>query len=122
MLLKRSLQIAPFALAGMIGALVAVSAPPTHAQRNELIAPESAPSATIVPGEVIVQLRPGTSEQSRDLVLGVVDGVFVRSLDLADLVLARVPVGTEMAAAESLEVDPNVVFAEPNGRLKASAK
>ena len=116
MLLKET-RIACFAIVGAIAAaLVSI---PAHAQVEP--APlEATPQTTIVPGEVIVKLRPGTSEQSRDLVLSVVDGVFVRSLDLADLILARVPVGTEIDAAESLEVDPSVIFAEPNGLTQAA--
>lgn len=109
------------ALAAAIGAAALVSAPPSGAQGTDLTAIESPPPAAIVAGEVIVKLRPGTSEQSRDLVLAVVNAVFVRSLDLSDLILARVPVGTEIAAAASLEVDPNVVYAEPNGIMQGDA-
>ena len=103
-------------MGAIAAALVSI---PAHAQVEPAPPLEAIPPATIVPGEVIVQLRPGTSEQSRDLVLSVVDAVFVRSLDLADLILARVPVGTEIDAAESLEVDPSVIFAEPNGLAQA---
>ena len=121
MLLAAKGRLACFALAGAVAAAL-LSVPPADAQQIVPAPPQDAQSATIVPGEVIVKLRPGTSEQSRDLVLGVVDGVFLRSLDLADLILARVPVGTEIDAAASLEVDPNVVFAEPNGLLQASVQ
>jgi hypothetical protein len=112
---------AKFALAAAGGVALALIATPVAGAQTTLPLESTAP-ATIVPGELIVKLRPGTSEQSRDQTLAAVEGVFVRSLDLSDLILARVPVGSEVAAADSLEVDPNVVFAEPNGRLQASAQ
>ena len=110
-----------FAFAAAIGAAVLVSAPLASAQQTDPAAVESIPATAIAPGEVIVKLRPGTSEQSRDAVLAAVDGIFVRDLDLSDLILARVPVGSEISAAESLQVDTNVVYAEPNW-LQASTQ
>lgn len=91
------------------------------AQQNpDPIAIDPPPPEKIVPGEVIVKLKPGISEAARDQTLAMVDGIFLRNLDLADVILVRVPPGTEISAAESLKVDPNVVYAEPNGILQAS--
>ncbi len=69
---------------------------------------------TIVAGEVIVRFEPGTSEETRDQVLAEVDGTYLHSVALPEeLVVAKVPVGSEVSSAASLEVDTNVVYAEP---------
>ena len=63
---------------------------------------------------MIVRFEPGTSDQTRDQSLASVEGVFVRALTLDDdLVVARIPIGSEVSAASSLEVDTNVVDARP---------
>jgi hypothetical protein len=105
---------------------LAVVVVPSAAGAQVLVAPAPAvatqPSPTIVPGQVIVKLRPGTSEAARTQVLAAAGARLIRELDLSDLILAQVPVGSEVDAAESLQVDPNVEFAEPNGRLQANAQ
>lgn len=108
--------VSALAVAGLLGA------PSASAQNSDPIAiDEEQPPAQFVAGEVIVQFRPGTSAETREQVLGLVGGAMVRPLDLSDTVLASVPVGTEIEAAESLGVDPNVVFAEPNGIVHTNA-
>ena len=112
------------AVAAAILAMAAlVSVTPTTAQQidPDPIAIDPPPPEKIVPGEVIVKLKPGTSEAARDQTLAIVSGVFLRNLELDDVILVRVPHGTELSAAESLEVDPNVVYAEPNGIAEASS-
>lgn len=75
----------------------------------------------VLAGEVIVTFKAGTSDDTRDQVLALVQGSFVRALGDADTVLAKVPAGTEVSAAESLRVDPNVVAAEPNAIADAQS-
>lgn len=98
-----------------------VTAFPATAQTTDSIALEALAPETLVAGEVIVQFRPGTSEATRDQVLALVGGAFVRLIGMADKVVAKVPAGTEVAAAESLAVDPNVLAAAPNGVTQATA-
>ena len=120
-----SVQLATVAII----AALALGPSPLLAQESELISPEGPdPTAidpptpsTVVAGEVIVRFRPGISQESRDQVLAMVDGIFLRSLGSEDVVLASVPVGTEVEAAESLGVDTNVIAAEPNGLAQAEA-
>jgi hypothetical protein len=109
--------IGRFAL--VVGAMLLLPASQSGAQ--EIGAPEIGktsaavlPGEKIVPGEVIVRFEPGTSDQTRDQSLAAVGGVFVRAPTLEDdLVVARVPIGSEITAANSLEVDTNVVDARP---------
>lgn len=86
---------------------------PSAAQEQSSIALDSIDPSTIIAGEVLVRFKPGVSTETRDQVLALVGGVFVAPLESADTVLAKVPAGTEIAAAESLAVDPNVIAAEP---------
>jgi hypothetical protein len=90
-----------------------VCAEPAWAQSTDPIALNTVAPEAIVAGEIVVQFKPGTSIETRDQVLALVEGVFVRSLDSADVVVAKVPAGTETSAAESIAVDPNVVAAAP---------
>jgi hypothetical protein len=110
-------KIAQPALAALAG-VATFLAPPSFAQQADPIAIEAEAPAAYAAGQVIVQFRPGTSAQARDQILAMVDGVYLRGLDMADAVLAQVPVGTEIAAAESLNVDPNVVHAETNALMR----
>jgi hypothetical protein len=107
--------------AAIVAATPLVSALPAAAQTTDSIALEALAPETLAAGEVIVHFRPGTSEATRDQVLALVGGVFVGSIGMADVVLAKVPAGTEVAAAESLAVDPNVLAAEPSGVTQATA-
>jgi len=121
MVLSARGRAARLVLAGMIG-VAALSLPlQSGAQETDSIALDAIDPGSVVAGEVIVQFRPGTSHETRDRALALVGGVFVRSLDLGDIVLAKVPAGTESAAAESLRIDPTVLAAEPNGIAQASA-
>jgi hypothetical protein len=86
---------------------------PSMAQEKGSIALDSIDPSTIIAGEVVVQFKPGVSEETRDQVLALVGGVFVASRESVDIVLAKVPAGTEISAAESLAVDPNVIAAAP---------
>jgi len=86
----------------------------TAAQEIGLTSPEVLPGERIVQGEVIVRFEPGTSDQTRDASLAAAGAVFLRAPTVDDdLVVARVPIGSEVSAAESLEVDTNVVDARP---------
>ena len=94
--------------------------PSRPAQPEDRFALDAPLPPKIVAGEVIVHFRPGITDEARDQSLAAVNGVFLRSLELQDAVVAKVPSGTEISAAQSLEVDPNVVSAEPNGNLRTS--
>jgi hypothetical protein len=95
----------------------ALTANPGAFAQNDPIALDAIPPAAPSAGEVIVQFKPGTSEETRDQVLALVEGVFVGMADQEDTVVAKVPLGTELAAAESLIVDPNVLAAEPRAAV-----
>ena len=104
--------IARIALVG--AAMPFLLALPSAAPEIGLTSPEVFPGERIVAGEVIVRFEPGTSDQTRDLSLAAAGGAFLRSPTVDhDLVVARVPIGSEVSAAESLEVDTNVVDARP---------
>jgi hypothetical protein len=105
----------------MVLSAAMVAAAPAIAQTTDSIALEALAPETLAAGEVIVHFRPGTSEATRDQVLALVGAVFVGSIGMADTVVAKVPAGTEVAAAESLAVDPNVLAAEPSGVTRATA-
>jgi hypothetical protein len=111
------LPIARFALVVVAMLLLPVSqsgAQEVGAPEIGMTSAEVIPGEKIVPGEVIVRFEPGTSDQTRDQSLAAVEGVFVRAPTLEDdLVVARVPIGSEVSAASSLEVDTNVVDARP---------
>ena len=105
-----------------IAALVAVvsgatvSLPlPSGAQELERASNETSPAGRIVQGEVVVRFEPGTSDETRDQVLAEVGGVFVRlsPWQRRDVVVAKVPIGSEVSSADLLEVDTNVINAEP---------
>ena len=71
----------------------------------------------VIPGEIIVRFKPGTSDESRDQTLAAVDGVYAGTVFLpqgGEVVVARVPVGTESTSADSLTIDTNVLAAQPN--------
>jgi fervidolysin-like protein len=108
--------LAVVTLTFMFAAMISTMPPalPAYAQDRDPIALEAISPDAPIAGEVIVQFRPGTPEATRDRALALVQGSFVRSLDLADLVLAKVPAGTEVTAAESLRIDPSVLAARPN--------
>jgi hypothetical protein len=114
---NRTVQLA---LALVLGAATLFAAVPVAAQPEDRFALDAPPPPKIVAGEVIVHFRPGITDESRDQSLAAVNGVFLRPLELQDDVVVKVPTGTEISAAQSLEVDPNVVSAEPNGNLWTS--
>lgn len=88
-----------------------ICAPPSVAQS---VAIPPIPAIGTARGEVIVRFQPGTSEEARDRSLAAVNGTFVDSpLVQKDVVIARVPVGSEASSAASLAVDPAVVEARP---------
>jgi hypothetical protein len=71
----------------------------------------------IIPGEVIVRFQPGISDEARNQSLAAVGAVYAGTQGLpegGEVVLARVPVGTEVACAEKLAIDTNVLAAQPN--------
>jgi subtilisin family serine protease len=68
----------------------------------------------VVPGEVIVRFKEGTSSSERLEARGLTGARFGRSLLLARTQVVKVDVGEEREAAARLEQDPNVAYAEPN--------
>jgi hypothetical protein len=83
----------------------------------QVFAPPAIDAPRIVPGEIIVSFKPGISDESRDQALAAVDGVYAGTIPLrqgGEVVVARVPVGTEVASADSLTIDTNVLAAQPN--------
>jgi subtilisin family serine protease len=71
--------------------------------------------AEFVPGEVIVQFRPGASGAARSRVLAARGAHAVRTLGQPGLTLVRLRGGASVrAAAASFERDASVAFAEPN--------
>jgi len=103
-----------------LGAATLFATVPSQAQPEDRFALDAPLPPKIVAGEVIVHFRPGITDEARDQSLAAVNGVFLRALELRDAVVAKVPSGSEISAAQSLEVDPNVVSAEPNGNLRTS--
>ena len=84
---------------------------------------QETPAAEAVPGELLVQFRPGASAaakaRARGRVGGAADEVVVaanrRDDGKGDLEVVRVPPGLAIAnAARGIEADPAVEFAEPN--------
>ena len=89
---------------------------PSGAQELEQTSIEASLGERIVPGKVVVRFEPGTSDETRDQVLAEVGGVFVRPSSpwqQRDVVVANVPIGSEVSSADLLEVDTNVINAEP---------
>jgi hypothetical protein len=100
-------------LAALFALALLSSVIPSAAQEQSSIALDSIDRSSIVAGEVLVRFKPGVSAETRDQVLALVGGVLVAPLESVDTVIAKVPAGTEISAAESLAVDPNVIAAEP---------
>lgn len=101
----------------LTGLVVLATIGTSEAQVLRLPPSAEAAEPRIVPGEVIVRFKPGTSENSRDQALAAVDGVYAGTVPLpqgGEVVVARVPVGTENASADSLTIDTNVLAAKPN--------
>jgi subtilisin family serine protease len=69
-----------------------------------------------VPGELIVQFRSGASTAARSNALGTRGATVLQGLGQKGLALVKLPEGASVtAAAQALEADPAVAFAEPNG-------
>lgn len=77
--------------------------------------------ADVVPGEVIVRFKAGTSSEGRAEARRDVGASFKRNLLLADTQLVGVGKGREKAAAAALERRSDVLYAEPNGIVHAQA-
>ncbi len=68
-----------------------------------------------VPGELIVQFRSGASTAARTSALRTRGATVAQGLGMKGLSLVKLPEGASVtAAAQSLESDPTVEFAEPN--------
>jgi hypothetical protein len=100
-------------LAALLALTLMSSVSRSAAQEQSSIALDAIDPSTIVAGEVLVQFKPGVSAETRDQVLALVGGVLVAPRESVDTVIAKVPAGTEIAAADSLAVDPNVIAAAP---------
>jgi hypothetical protein len=118
----RTSRTAPLGKLFRIAALVAVTGGaallpslPSEAQELEQTSVEASLGASIAPGRVVVRFEPGTSDETRDQVLAEVGGVFVRlsPWQRRDVVVAKVPIGSEVSSADLLEVDTNVINPEP---------
>jgi subtilisin family serine protease len=84
---------------------------------------DAAAAANFVPGEVLIQYRPGAGDAVKQRARGRVSAEAVETLTpqsarrdgKGDLELARVPAGVSVATAiRGLAADPGVEFAEPN--------
>jgi hypothetical protein len=109
-------RTAQLALGMVLGAATLFAAVPSWAQLENRFPTPLPPK--IVAGEVIVHFRPGITDR-RAISLAAVS-VFLRSLELQDDVVARVPPGTEFQLP-IFEVDPNVVSAEPTAICERAA-
>jgi len=105
------------ALAGLVIAASFVPAAPAGSQETDPAAHEAISPDTVVSGEVIVTFRSGTSEEAREQLLALVQGDFIRDLG-GNAVVVKVPVGSEVSASGSLELDPNVLSAKPNDKVQ----
>jgi hypothetical protein len=74
----------------------------------------------IVAGEVIVHFRPGITDAARDQSLAPSMACFSASWSCKMLWWRRCRRAPRSLRPQSLEVDPNVVSAEPNGNLRTS--
>jgi hypothetical protein len=103
------------ALLAVVGGATLLPPLPSAAHELEQTRIEASLGERIVPGKVVVRFEPGTSDETRDQVLADVGGVFVRSSpwQQSDVVVANVPIGSEVSSAALLEVDTNVLNADP---------
>ncbi|HEY3312819.1 MAG TPA: S8 family serine peptidase [Anaerolineales bacterium] len=83
-------------------------------------APSRPGLAEIIPGEVVLAMRPQSSLQSLSLPEGVSVSHTSRELSLLNSLVMRVPAGQETAFAGRLNKLPGVLFAEPNYRVQAA--
>jgi subtilisin family serine protease len=80
------------------------------------------PSARFVPGEVLVQFRPGVSTAARSSALRDHGATLLRETSVPGLVLARLAPGQGVAAAaQAFSRRSDVLFAEPNWIYRAVA-
>ena len=74
---------------------------------------------SVVPGEVVVKYRRGTTPRRRDAALTAVGAEVERRSYLPRTEVVAVEVGAEADAAAELASDPRVRYAEPNGIVRA---
>jgi thermitase len=78
--------------------------------------------ADLVPGEILVQFRPGTSAQVIAETHRRNGGRVIEVISEIEVQVVRVPLGQEAASVAAYQRDPNVVFAELNGASQAAAE
>jgi thermitase len=78
--------------------------------------PDNNPSAqpAFVPGELLVQFKPGLSTQSTEQKVAEVQGRVVDRIDAIDTIKIEVPVGEELSSLTRLQQRSDVAFVEPN--------
>ncbi len=100
--------------AATIAAVAAALAPVSLAAAATPNQATTAASGSIVPGEVIVRYRDGTSAAERSGVRRAAGASFARTMLLPDAQVVRVRVGEERASARALERRADVISSEPN--------
>ncbi len=65
-------------------------------------------------GELLVRFKTGVSTQSATSALGRYGATFEKQLYASDVMLVKVPEGSELAMASKLSSDPAFLYAEPN--------
>jgi subtilisin family serine protease len=102
------------AAAALAPAATALSASP-GADATGPLAPATFAEQRFVPGEVVVGFRPGLSGATRASVLREAGAALEERLAVSGAMVVRVPAGESVpAAADELERDPRVRYAEPN--------
>ncbi len=80
---------------------------------------EASPPAGFASGQILVQFRPGTAASEVSSAHGINRGQVLRTLDRIGVQVVRVPVGDELRAAARYRANPNVLYAEVDGVVRA---
>jgi serine protease len=99
-----------------VGLLPGSGPAPLEAQGEIAVKKGGPPAATdeVVPTELIVKFKPGTSRADRAAAVQDKAAILKRELLLRDFVLVRVPEGKEQEFRTRLEAHPRVELVEPN--------
>src|SRR2546426_5605430 len=84
----------------------------------------SAPSGLseeIIPDEVVVGFNARASDAARQEARGSVQGRVTERIPQIHVEVLKIQVGTQAAALQRLTANPNVLYAEPNGRVYATS-
>ncbi|HSW11032.1 MAG TPA: S8 family serine peptidase, partial [Bacillota bacterium] len=80
---------------------------------------EASPPAGFAPGQVLVRFRPGTPAAAVAAAHGSSQGQALKVLDRIGVQVVRVPAGDELRAVARYRANPNVLFAEVDGTVRA---